>query len=444
MVGSGGASSGGTTGSGGTSGLGGASNDAGAGDATDAATDLVASCQTARGPATKQTGMSFPFPQNRENSRCTYPVNYCNDDVQAAYAQWKADTVTNAGAPAGRRVKRPNEPGLEKDSTVSEGIGYGMLIAVYMNDQSLFDDLWLYEQKFVDGKSGLMNWYIKADGSGIEMNPSGAGPATDADEDMAFALVMADKQWGGKGGLAKNYIDIAKDTIGAIWANEIFQSKYIRPGAWGDNSATNLSYFAPAYYRLFAKVDTANASNWMTVIDTMYDVLNNKAISSGNGNQTNGLVPAWCDASGKPNGGAFGPTGGASPTNYQYDSCRTPFRIGLDWCWNGEARAQTYVTLTSNFFSGKTVAKMVDGYDLNGTDHPEQQKDSNAQEQSSAFIGPAGVGAMNNVKYQSFVNDAYAAIAARKALVGGTYYDDSWMVMSLLMMTGNFLDYTTY
>jgi hypothetical protein len=30
------------------------------------------------------------------------------------------------------------------------------------------------------------------------------------------------------------------------------------------------------------------------------------------------------------------------------------------------------------------------------------------------------------------------------ALVGGTYYDDSWMVMALLMMTANFLDYTTY
>ena len=27
-------------------------------------------------------------------------------------------------------------------------------------------------------------------------------------------------------------------------------------------------------------------------------------------------------------------------------------------------------------------------------------------------------------------------------IVGGAYYEESWMVMSLLMMTGNFLDYT--
>jgi hypothetical protein len=29
-------------------------------------------------------------------------------------------------------------------------------------------------------------------------------------------------------------------------------------------------------------------------------------------------------------------------------------------------------------------------------------------------------------------------------LVGGTYYDESWTVLSLLMMTGNFIDYTAY
>jgi endo-1,4-beta-D-glucanase Y len=387
--------------------------------------------------------MNFPFPQNRQSSRCSYPVAYCNDDVMAAYNQWKTDTVTKDGAPAGRRVKRPNEPGLEKNSTVSEGIGYGMLLAVYMNDQSLFDDLWLYEQKFVDGNTGLMNWYIKPDGSGLEASPSGAGPATDADEDMAFALIMADKQWGGKGALAKNYIDIAKETIGNIWSHEIWDYHYIRPGAWGDSGAINPSYFAPAYYKLFAKIDTANATNWMTVVDTMYDVLNNKAVSASNGNQSNGLVPAWCDSGGKPNGGAFGASG-PSPTNYQYDSCRTPFRVGLDWCWNGDTRAQTYVKLTSDFFSGKTVAKIVDGYDLNGNDHPQFQTGNNAQLQSAAFIGPAGVGAMHDPKYQTFVNDAYATVARRQALVGGTYYDDSWTVMSLLMMTGNFLDYTTY
>jgi len=37
-------------------------------------------------------------------------------------------------------------------------------MAVYMNDQSLFDDLWQYEQEAL-GQYGLMDWNIKADGS---------------------------------------------------------------------------------------------------------------------------------------------------------------------------------------------------------------------------------------------------------------------------------------
>ena len=32
------------------------------------------------------------------------------------------------------------------NDTVSEGIGYGMLIGVYMNDQPMFDKLWAYAQ----------------------------------------------------------------------------------------------------------------------------------------------------------------------------------------------------------------------------------------------------------------------------------------------------------
>jgi endo-1,4-beta-D-glucanase Y len=429
-----------TSASGGATGLGGAGGGSGGADAAlDVPPDVP---PPSRGPTPAKTGHAFPFPQNREISRCTYPKAYRNEDVQAAYDQWKNDTVTSDGARGFRRVKRPNEAGLDKDSTVSEGIAYGMLVAVYMDDQALFDDLWQYEQQFLDGKTGLMNWYIKADGSGP--GNGGSGPATDADEDMAFALVMADKQWGGQGKLGKKYIDLAKDTMIKVWNNEIYDYKYLRPGPWGDASTINLSYFAPAYYKLFAKIDNTEPSrNWLAMTDTMYTVLN-ASLNSANGNTDNGLVPAWCDSGGKPNGGAFGSTGGPSPTNYQYDSCRTPFRIGLDYCWNNEPRAQAYVAKTSKFFAGIGAKSMVDGYDLNGNPHAQYQTGANAQVQSASFVGPAAVGAMGSASYQTFLNDAYSVLVTGKALVGGTYYDDSWMVMSLLMMTGNFIDYTTF
>ena len=63
-------------------------------------------------------------------------------------------------------------------------------------------------------------------------------------------------------------------------------------------------------------------------------------------------------------------------------------------------------------------------------------------QQSASFLGPAGVGAMISSTYQTFINDSYARVATRQTLVGGAYYDESWAVMSLLMMTGNMLNYT--
>lgn len=392
------------------------------------ALDAAVEAGPSRGPTPPRDGVQFPFPQNRESSHCAYPRAYRNEQVQSAYMTWKSDTVTEAGAGGHLRVQRPNEPGLEPNSTVSEGIGYGMLAAVYMGDQPLFDELWKYEQLWLDD-NGLMNWYVKADGSGLGDN--GGGAATDADEDMAFALVMADRQWGGQGTLDRAYLDYANDQIQRIWDHEVVDGKLAGPGdhfpdAWNN---INISYFAPSYYRVFKAV--SGNDGWDALIQTTYDTIA-IALNTTDGNQDNGLVPAWCSAQGTrcvP----------GSPGHYQYDACRTPFRIALDWCWFGETRARDYIAKTSGFFSAIGVAGMADGYDLDGTPHPE-----NPGQRSAAFIGPAAVGAMGNVSYQAFLDDAYAEVATGELLAGGTYYEESWTVLSLLAMTGNFVDYTAY
>jgi endo-1,4-beta-D-glucanase Y len=411
-------------------------------DGTLGSSDAAADAAPPRGPTAAMPGVNFPFPQNRQSSHCSYPTRYLNSDVQAAYTQWYTDTVTPDGAGNLRVQRLPSDPtndgALPTGSTVSEGIGYGMLIAVYMNQQTLFDGLWKYEQLHLD-QFGLMNWSIGPNGT---MNMNGAGGATDADEDMAFALAMADKQWGGQGTLSKTYAAYALQQIQAVWANEIWNYSVVIPGdMWGPPKSgdnVNVSYFAPAYYRVFAALDPMATSpgmdNWNAAIESSYTILN-LSLNSTNGNQSNGLVPAWCSSTG-------GPPGPGQPTNYQYDSCRTPFRIGLDWCWNGNTSAQTYVGLTSAFFSGIGAANITNGYQTNGA--PDPGYAAAAGELSAAFIGPAGVGAMSSSTYQPFIDNAYSEVATLKLLAAGTYYEDSWTILSMLMMSANFLDYTAY
>ena len=216
----------------------GATTSAGTGGTSVAASGGSAGSEV-RGPTPAANGVNFPFPQNRHSAHCNYP-NYRNADVKAAYEKWKADTVTADGAGGFLRVRRSNEPGLEPNSTVSEGIAYGMLIAVYMADQSLFDGLWKYEQLWLDD-SKLMHWYISGNGKDI----LGKGAASDADEDMAWALLMADRQWGGKGSLSDTYLNIAKKQIEQVYNTEIQDDKLLKPGTWGGWNTVNPSYFAP-------------------------------------------------------------------------------------------------------------------------------------------------------------------------------------------------------
>ena len=119
-----------------------------------------------------------------------------------------------------------------------------------------------------------MKWYVDPTGTQACPGLDGCGAATDSDEDMAWALVMADRQWGGKGALDEDYLAYAKRHIDAIWKNEVepYAPYVLKPGdRWGGSLITNPSYFAPAYYRLFAEV--SGNPNWLKVIDSSYDII---------------------------------------------------------------------------------------------------------------------------------------------------------------------------
>jgi endo-1,4-beta-D-glucanase Y len=80
-------------------------------------------------------GAKYPYPQGHAFAHCTFP-NYDTDKVALAYTNWKTKFFQ------GGRVIRPEN----SNDTVSEGIAYGMLIGVFMNDKPLFDALWTYAQ----------------------------------------------------------------------------------------------------------------------------------------------------------------------------------------------------------------------------------------------------------------------------------------------------------
>lgn len=352
------------------------------------------------------------------------PAPSRTDLARDLYALWKRELLTEAGARGHLRVRRPDSPGAATNSTVSEGIAYGMILAATFDDQQTFDALWRYSQEWLD-RNGLMHWYIDPTGTKV----LGEGAATDSDEDIAWALLLAHDRWG-SGSIGEPYLAVARSQIERVWTHEIDHERGYLPmpgDSWTFPGLFNPSYFAPNQYRDFGRA-TGNVEGWERAIATGYAVLE-RCQDQLRGNAGNGLVPAWCLDDGIPV-----PPFHGGPTHHQYDSARTPYRIGQDWLWHRESRALPYLERASSFFASKAVDGILDGYDLDGTARPDP--DSIAPNRSAVFTGCAAVGAMHDPAHDAFVSTVFSALATGTWTTRSRYYNLSWSALCAAMIAG--------
>lgn len=370
-----------------------------------------------------------------ETDRCCFPITVSTEDARKAYTYWKNLLTTSEGANGFRRVVRPDTPDGIPYSTVSEGIAYGMILAVYHDDQPLFDDLFRYSLHWDDG-TGLMAWYIDPTGTvacpGFEYPPAAA---TDSDEDIAFALIMADKKWGTSGALDRSYRDYALRQIELVKKLEVDAATgIVKPGnSWGGPDLLNLSYFAPAFYEIFGRYSD-DAAFWNHVVDVNYEALFN-SLNDQNGNAENGLVPAWSNFKGEPVE-AFD---GAS-THFQTDSIRALFRIAQHYHWTGDARAKAYLDKVNSFFVPLGAGNLTDEYELDGT--PKPMCAPEASSRSAVVVGCTAVAAMSDPAGRDYTEEASDLLCTLELTARSTYYQLSWSALTLTYMSGIYVDLT--
>ena len=289
------------------------------------------------------------------------------------------------------------------NGTVSEGIGYGMLAAVYMATGRPSTACGPTPSRTsTQGADELVH-------PPRRQPPHGMGSATDGDEDMAWALVMAADQWGDRSylmtrGRHQRHARQLHSGDGMLRA--------------GDNSGRHQGhypdYFSPAYFRVFAAAP-------VTINGRRYPRLELRPLGHGLGNH--GLVP---DSTPRTDIQHL-----SEHANYGYDACRMPWRIAMDYCFNGEPRAQTYLSKVGAFFDGIGASNIGDGYSLTGS--------KTSSNQNMAFIGPAGVAGMAG--YPQLLDGAFN-FGSATGNGNDAYFPQSLRVVTMLMMSGNFLDYT--
>ena len=331
----------------------------------------------------------------------------------AEWEQWKNERITTSGARGYKRVQRDASTNFD---TVSEGLGYGMILAVYFGEQQLFDDLYRYVKVFLNS-NGLMSWHI--DSNGNIAGTDGVGAATDADEDIAVALVFAHKKWGSSGSIP--YESEAKDYIGRIFSKMVEQGTYVlKPGdTFGGSNCTNPSYFAPAWYRIFA--DFTGNSAWNNVADKCYEIVDRAK------NSNTGLVPDWCTATGSQASGRG--------YDFKYDAIRYQWRTAIDYSWYGTPKAKTNCDQISNFFKNIGVSNIKDGYTISGS-----QISSN---HSATFVSCCAASALTG-EDAAYARSIYNECIRVEDTGNYTYYGNSLRLMVLLYTTGNFPNLYNY
>jgi endoglucanase len=351
---------------------------------------------------------SRPFPQNVDYSFGFKPTTITNNEALNTYNKWKELYLVQCKD--GYRVVCEG-----RDETRVEAIGFGAILTAYYGDKKEFDGLYkFYQSKRTKNANNMMAWNVSCDGI------NDPGSATDGDIDVAFALVAAYNQWGG------DYLKEAREVIRVIKNSVVIKCDsllVLAPGysmqskegpVWGGCGLTDIQYYTPAFFRIFAEASGDN--DWNKLADDTYTILNAAA------NPKTGLVPDWQSVKGIPGGNSN------RVSYFRYDACRVPWRMALDYLWNGNTQAKEWCSKVADWADSIGPAKIRDGYNLDGSEN-------NQGYHNSAFVGGFAVAAM--------CSSQTAADAFGTEMSSGRLGDSHWFVMStrsvyLLPITGNF------
>ncbi|MGN6827038.1 glycosyl hydrolase family 8 [Paucibacter sp. M5-1] len=412
------------------------------------------------------TPLNFPYGVNYPNG--IRPSNFSqaqqNADVLAMWQAWRSFYLTSNGAGTnGIRVYKPAENG----ESVSEGIGFGMLISVFMaatgnSGKSDLDGLFRYyrsKPQLLNGNGiGLMAWRIAADGSVIDNYV-----APDGDIDAAYALLVADKKWGSFG-----EINYKQEAVAIL--NNLMKWAVLNRGAGDSNlmyraamtvldrvekadDYTMSSYQIVSYFKQFK--EAAADARWDAVLRAGYKFHDYfyKA------NPSNGSLTPFTFLT-QPGSNQYQP--GVKGYNFGYDSSRTPWRLGLDYLWHGTTNANfaklTHTGINANLprdmptrqakwfeaiTGGNPQAAMV-SYELGGGTSPGAYR-AGQRNMASAMA----VGAMTDASNQAWLNTLYAWM--RQQVPGQTfssggitvqpdYYGDTVLMACMIAVTSNMPD----
>jgi oligosaccharide reducing-end xylanase len=329
----------------------------------------------------------------------------------------------------------------------SEGMSYGMMVAVQMNHRREFDALWNWACTFMahpDPKHpahGYFSWQMRPDGT--VMDPL---PAPDGEEYFVTALYFAHARWGSGTGIydyraeadrllvdLRSRADITGPcangkpcTVTTLFNRETKMARFTPNtddfASNGDH--TDPSYHLPAFYEVWARVGpAAETTFWKQAAQASRDLFEQAA------NPKTGLVPDYAGFDGSPKPRVGNPGGG----DFRYDAWRAAMNWSVDdaW-WAADPRARARSDRLQSFFEGQGLWTYVNLYHLAGQPM--------GRDRSLGLVATNGVASLaaSDARAWRFVDELWSA---RVPHGKWRYYDGMLYLMGLLHVSGQFRPY---
>jgi endo-1,4-beta-D-glucanase Y len=246
------------------------------------------------------------------------------------------------------------------DRTVSEAQAYAMLRAVMIDDSTVFAQTLEWAETNLQRRTSegevsdslwAWKWGRQADGNWSIIDNNFA---SDADLDAITALILAARRWNRPDYLALAQIKL-KDLweLSTLWVPATSQ-RYFLPGPTDaflqvDRLTLNPSYLAPYAFRMFAEVDPNR--DWLSLIDSSYQVLNDAAALSRQGLPSDWVVLNLGTRQLEPM-----PASSSLRSVYSFDAYRVWWRVAIDAVWFDELRAHRFLQTHLQPFRAKWQA----------------------------------------------------------------------------------------
>lgn len=376
-----------------------------------------------------------PFPQSLDFNGCIKPNNVTQEDLNnsviAHYDLYVSTHLKPYGSNQYYIEAEGNGNGGDRCLTISEAHGYGMIIFALMagheeNAQNYFDGMFRFFKAWPStANSYLMSW--------IGGNVSPTNSAADGDLDIAYALLLADKQWGSNGDI--NYLQEAKDmiTYGIKPSDMNAYSKRIMLGDWDIDNPYSTRSSDWMTGQLHAFEEMTGDLFWGDAVDTVYSLISQ--ITTTYSPQT-GLMPDFIDGATPYPDQSAGGTGESNTHHYSYNACRYPWRIAMDYAHYGTPEAQAATSKLSGWLRNSTGGdpdQIYAGYTLAGSPIVEYN--------DLVFNAPFAAGTITDAANQQFLNNLWAKIEADYGNFDKEpkteVYGRALNLLSMLLITGN-------